>query len=271
MTLRPFDKLKAGFACAIVYITNNIAKSFKERIKERIKSKIVAISVENLHFTKFASYTILASIIPLSILSAQADRSESKPENKIAFVKNENILEVKTDQPKITPGESADQKITREAAEKATAEKMAVEKAVAEKTAQSAKKVTGKLVKIYNDPSNFDGLYQSAGAAYGIDWRILKSVHYAETGCSGSTMKRNPSGATGPFQFIPSTWRRWGIDGDGDGKADIGNVTDAAYSAARYLAVSGGPANNYKKSLWSYNPSARYYTKVMSIAKGLGL
>ncbi len=45
--------------------------------------------------------------------------------------------------------------------------------------------------------------------------------------------------ATGPLQFIPSTWERWGSDGDGDGVADPQDIDDAAYAAARYLCASG--------------------------------
>ncbi|MGK5531415.1 hypothetical protein ACSNOC_12575, partial [Streptomyces sp. URMC 129] len=33
--------------------------------------------------------------------------------------------------------------------------------------------------------------------------------------------------AVGPMQFIPSTWARWGADGNGDGVADPNNVYDA--------------------------------------------
>jgi membrane-bound lytic murein transglycosylase B len=38
--------------------------------------------------------------------------------------------------------------------------------------------------------------------------------------------------ATGPMQFLDSTWARWGSDGDGDGVADPQDLDDAAYAAA---------------------------------------
>ncbi|MFD4412913.1 lytic transglycosylase domain-containing protein [Streptomyces sp. NPDC058476] len=46
--------------------------------------------------------------------------------------------------------------------------------------------------------------------------------------------------AVGPMQFIPSTWARWGTDGNGDGRADPGNVFDAALAAGRYLCADRG-------------------------------
>ena len=39
---------------------------------------------------------------------------------------------------------------------------------------------------------------------------------------------------------MPSTWLRWGTDGNGDGIADPWNAEDAITSAARYLAAAGG-------------------------------
>ena len=122
--------------------------------------------------------------------------------------------------------------------------------------------------RVYSDPVNFDSIYQNAGAAYGVDPSIIKAIHIVETGASGSTYRSNASGATGPMQFLPSTWRRHGVDGDGDGQADIGNVTDAIFSAAKYLKDCGYP--NLKKALWGYNPSNSYYNKVLGIATSFG-
>src|SRR5215213_4553989 len=46
--------------------------------------------------------------------------------------------------------------------------------------------------------------------------------------------------AVGPMQFIPTTWRSLGRDGNGDGVADPNNLFDAAVAAAGYLCLSGG-------------------------------
>src|SRR5690349_14231833 len=41
--------------------------------------------------------------------------------------------------------------------------------------------------------------------------------------------------AVGPMQFIPSTWRVVGVDGDGDGKRNPQDIDDAALATAVYL------------------------------------
>src|SRR5918999_918529 len=45
--------------------------------------------------------------------------------------------------------------------------------------------------------------------------------------------------AVGPMQFIPTTWRSLGRDGNGDRVADPNNLFDAAVSAAGYLCLGG--------------------------------
>jgi membrane-bound lytic murein transglycosylase B len=48
------------------------------------------------------------------------------------------------------------------------------------------------------------------------------------------------AGALGQPQFIPTTYRRYGVDGDGDGRRDLwGSLADVFASTANYLAASG--------------------------------
>jgi hypothetical protein len=72
--------------------------------------------------------------------------------------------------------------------------------------------------------------------------------------------------AVGPMQFIPSTWRLSGVDGDGDGLADPQNVYDAAHSAAGYLCRGNrdlSQARDLRAAIWSYNHSAEYVVAVL--------
>lgn len=73
--------------------------------------------------------------------------------------------------------------------------------------------------------------------------------------------------AVGPMQFIPSTWARWGADGNKDGRADPNNIHDAALAAGRYLCA--GDRNlalkaDLNRAILSYNHSSAYLRTVLS-------
>ncbi len=71
--------------------------------------------------------------------------------------------------------------------------------------------------------------------------------------------------AMGPMQFIPETWRHWGVDANGDGAADPDSIDDAALTAARYLCASGrdlSTAEGWGSALDAYNRSAVYAREV---------
>ncbi|AVL99865.1 murein transglycosylase [Gordonia iterans] len=76
--------------------------------------------------------------------------------------------------------------------------------------------------------------------------------------------------AMGPFQFIPETWARYGVDANGDGKADPDNIDDAALSAARYLCASSGgdmtTQAGWEKAILTYNQSRPYLIRVRNHA-----
>lgn len=79
--------------------------------------------------------------------------------------------------------------------------------------------------------------------------------------------------AAGPMQFIPTTWVRWGRDGDGDGTRDIQNVYDAALAAATYLCASGPLTDDggLQRAYFSYNHSLEYVADVLDGAKRYAL
>ncbi|MFE6621374.1 lytic murein transglycosylase [Streptomyces sp. NPDC057740] len=71
--------------------------------------------------------------------------------------------------------------------------------------------------------------------------------------------------AVGPMQFIPSTWARWGADGNGDGRTDPNNVFDAALAAGRYLCAGGRDLSvpaELDRAILGYNHSAVYLRTV---------
>lgn len=72
--------------------------------------------------------------------------------------------------------------------------------------------------------------------------------------------------AVGPHQFIPTTWARFGVDGDGDGAADPQDIDDSALAAARYLCANGSPltdAGEWRRAVLAYNASDAYATDVV--------
>jgi murein DD-endopeptidase MepM/ murein hydrolase activator NlpD len=112
------------------------------------------------------------------------------------------------------------------------------------------------------------GLWQGAGAAYGIPWQVLAAINKVESNF-GRNMGPSSAGAIGWMQFMPSTWLRWGWDYDGDGYADPWAARDAIYSAARYLAAAGGAAD-IAHAVYSYNHAQWYVNEVLSLAQVFG-
>jgi len=67
--------------------------------------------------------------------------------------------------------------------------------------------------------------------------------------------------AMGPMQFIPETWRLYGVDANNDGKVDPDNFDDAALSAAGYLCWRGknlSKPRGWMNALKAYNHSEQY-------------
>lgn len=112
-------------------------------------------------------------------------------------------------------------------------------------------------------------LVQKAAASVGMDWKVLAAVWQIESGRQWNTAERNPTGAQGPCQFLPSTWRHWASDGNGDGTANINQAEDCLFGAAKLLASNGAASGNVTKALLSYNHSLAYVAKVLRIAESM--
>jgi membrane-bound lytic murein transglycosylase B len=75
--------------------------------------------------------------------------------------------------------------------------------------------------------------------------------------------------AVGPMQILPSMWRRWGQDADGDGVADPQDPTDAALTAAVILCQPPADLTDpaaLAAALHRYNNSHAYVAEVMAWA-----
>ena len=111
-------------------------------------------------------------------------------------------------------------------------------------------------------------LYKESARQYGFaeDWYVLAAVGKVESN-HGENMGPSSAGAMGPMQFLPSTWETSGVDGNGDGIANIMDPADAIPAAAGYLRDGGAPQDWYR-ALYSYNHAEWYVKKVLAVAEG---
>jgi hypothetical protein len=142
-------------------------------------------------------------------------------------------------------------------------------------------------------PAEYLVAYQRTGERYGIDWAVLAAIGKVEcdhgrnpsSGCNPPGTV-NVAGATGPMQFLGSTWRAgtppmtvpavgsptsttsagYAADGDGDGLADVWNPADAIAGAARLLRANGAPTD-YRRAILAYNHADWYVREVLTIAE----
>ncbi len=111
-------------------------------------------------------------------------------------------------------------------------------------------------------------IYQAAGIEYQVPWQVLAAINEIETDY-GRNLSVSSAGAVGWMQFLPSTWKEWGVDANGDGVADPYNPVDAIFTAARYLHAAGA-SSNLANAIYAYNHAGWYVESVMLRAKLIG-
>lgn len=106
----------------------------------------------------------------------------------------------------------------------------------------------------------------AAATCPGLSPDVLVAIAQVE---SRLGLRAGPSsaGARGPMQFLPGTWAAYGVDGDGDGQADVMNAVDALHGAARLLCANGGAdPERLGTAVWNYNRSESYVGQVLGLA-----
>jgi soluble lytic murein transglycosylase-like protein len=103
------------------------------------------------------------------------------------------------------------------------------------------------------------GYYRTAQRRFGVGWNVLAAVHLVES-AFGRVRSASVAGAQGPMQFIPATWRTYGLGGN------VRDPHDAILGAANLLSQSGAPGS-YQRALYAYNPSRLYVDAVQRYAR----
>jgi hypothetical protein len=126
---------------------------------------------------------------------------------------------------------------------------------------------TAAVAPLGRGPQQLRPLFDAAALHYRLGGRgpsILAGLTSVESGF-GTNMGPSSAGAVGWTQFMPDTWARYGVDADGDGRADPFTAADAIFAAARYLRANGAPSDWYR-ALFAYNHADWYVTEVLQRA-----
>jgi membrane-bound lytic murein transglycosylase B len=101
--------------------------------------------------------------------------------------------------------------------------------------------------------------YQQAQRRFQVGWHVLAAVNFVES-VFGRLRSASSAGALGPMQFLPSTWRAYGLGGN------VHDPRDAILGAANYLRASGAP-RDYRRALFAYNRSYWYVDAILRYAE----
>jgi hypothetical protein len=111
-------------------------------------------------------------------------------------------------------------------------------------------------------------IYQAAGTQYGVPWQVLAAINEIETDY-GRDLSTSSAGAVGWMQFLPSSWRTYGVDATGTGIRDPYNPADAIFAAARYLHAAGA-SSDLRGAIYAYNHASWYVDSVLLRARLIG-
>jgi membrane-bound lytic murein transglycosylase B len=108
-------------------------------------------------------------------------------------------------------------------------------------------------------PATLRRYYGAAQRRFGVRWNVLAAVNFVESAFN-KLRNNSATGAQGPMQFMPATWRAYGLGGN------VRDPHDAILGAANYLRANGAPRFN-RRALFHYNPSPLYVDAVLRYAR----
>jgi hypothetical protein len=116
----------------------------------------------------------------------------------------------------------------------------------------------------HQPPSFLIPIYKAAGRKYHIPWRVLAAINSIETDY-GRNMHTSGAGAIGWMQFMPSTWKEYGVSVLSRKMPNPYDPQDAIFSAARYLAANGA-RHNIRSAIFAYNHAEWYVDEVLALS-----
>jgi membrane-bound lytic murein transglycosylase B len=141
-------------------------------------------------------------------------------------------------------------------------------------TVETNPQLTGALSNLSNlltngnrPPAFLIPIYMEAGRRYHIPWAVLAGINAIETDY-GRNLNTSSAGAIGWMQFMPATWKEWGVAVDGHSVPNPYDPRDAIFSAARYLQAAGG-STDITRGVFAYNHAGWYVNEVMSRARAV--
>lgn len=118
----------------------------------------------------------------------------------------------------------------------------------------------------------FKKLYREKDPEKVKDYRLQIAYFFAlcnKKGLNPETVLGSYAGALGIPQFMPYSYWKFGVDGDGDGEVDLFNShADSIFSAANYLAAHGWSEDG-KRAVRRYNNDSAYVYAVFAYAQAL--
>lgn len=103
---------------------------------------------------------------------------------------------------------------------------------------------TSRQPKISNVPAEYQADVERAGTVCPVITSPLIAAQI-EAESNWNPNAGSPAGAQGIAQFMPGTWASVGLDGDGDGRADILNPHDAIWTQAHYMCSLAAQMQSY--------------------------
>ncbi len=108
-------------------------------------------------------------------------------------------------------------------------------------------------------PADLLRFYREGAQRFHVPWNVLAAVNFVES-AFGKLRSASAAGAQGPMQFMPSSWRTYGLGGN------VHVPHDAILGAANYLRAAGA-RTDIRRALHAYNPSGSYVDAVLRYAR----